>query len=116
MSYELELPENIASKFNSNDEMYIINLDAKHLREYVPKYFQSREDIPLSRLIRSFYDEVINHYCPTSTFYDMLFFNNTKAFCYPRVFFSGFGSRMLRVPDRVGYPDENVNRNTGWIY
>ena len=56
--------------------MYIIYIDAKHLREYLPKYFESREDIPLSRLIRSFYDEVINHYCPTSTFYEMLFFNN----------------------------------------
>ena len=101
-SYELELPENIASKFNSNDEMYIINLDAKHLREYVPKYFQSREDIPLSRLIRSFYDEVINHYCPTSTFYEMLFFNNNNLILLGKLRTSTFENNSIYTSER-GY-------------
>ena len=80
VGYKLNLPQTIASKLNSKEQIYIINFDADTLYQYLLlKHVSTRNgDEAKKILIRSFYNEVLNQYISTSTFHQMLFFHNNN--------------------------------------
>ena len=101
IGYKLNLPKIIASNCNYKDEIYIINFDADTLYQYLQlKQVSTRSGYEAKKiLVRSFYNEVLNQYTPTSTFYQMLFFNNNNLIllgklCTPN-------TRINRIMDQI---------------